>query len=160
LKSLEANPALFHSGLGGLAQLLQAVLKKGALFRFRAKGFSMSPFIRDDDVVTVAPLSRNSTRLGDVVAFVSPYTERLTVHRIVGRKGNSYLTQGDRAPESDGLISNIHILGRVTKVERNGKGVLLGLGPERSLIAFLARKGYFAHLLVPIWRRIRPGTRR
>ena len=115
----------------------------------------MSPFIRDDDVITLSPLGGDPPRLGEVVAFVSPYTERLTVHRIVRRRGDSYLIQGDRAPESDGLVPSYHILGRVTKVERNGKEVLLGLGSERLLIAFLSRQGIFANLLVPIWRRIR-----
>jgi hypothetical protein len=120
----------------------------------------MSPFIRDEDVVTLSPLRGDTPLFGEVVAFVSPYTERLTVHRVVGKEGDSYLTQGDRAPRNDGLIPSKNILGRVIKIERKGKKVLLGIGPERFLIAFLTRKMFFANLLVPIWRRIRPGTGR
>lgn len=116
----------------------------------------MSPFIRDDDVITLAPMQNNSPRVGDIVAFVIPSTHRLMVHRVVGEKDNSYLTRGDHAPTSDGLIPNIDILGRVIRVERKGKGrTWLGLGPERFLIAFAARMGLFSNLFLPIWRRVR-----
>ena len=146
---------IHSSGPDDFVGLLRATLNKGTLFRFRAKGFSMSPFIRDDDVITVAPLRDMSPRVGDIVAFASPCTHRLMVHRVVAERKNSYLIRGDHAPTSDGLIPSIHILGRVTRVEREGKGTLLGLGPERFLIAFAARMGLFSNLLLPIWRRIR-----
>ena len=143
-----------------LIELLRAVLDKEALFRFRAKGFSMSPFIKDDDVVTVSPLWDGSPRVGDVVAFVSPCAEKLLVHRVLCKKGDNYLIKGDIAPEPDGLVSRIDILGRVRAVERDGKEILLGLGPERALIAFLTRSGLIFNLLLPIWRLIRPIARR
>ena len=115
----------------------------------------MSPFIRDNDVITLAPLRDTSPRVGDIVAFVSPSTQRLMVHRVVAESNNSYLIRGDHAPTSDGLIPSIHILGLVTRVEREGKETLLGLGPERFLIAFAARMGLFSNILLPIWRGIR-----
>ena len=148
--------AVSLSDPGDLLEMLHATLEKGALFRFRAKGFSMSPFIRDDDVVTVSPLRGLPCRVGDVVAFVSPYSQRLMLHRVVGRGVDSCLIRGDHAPASDGLIPNASILGRVSKVERNGKDVLLGLGFERLLIACLVRMGLFSSFLLPIWRRIHP----
>lgn len=148
--------AVSLSDPGDLLDMLHATLEKGALFRFRAKGFSMSPFIRDDDVVTVSPLRGLPCRVGDVVAFVSPYSQRLMLHRVVGRSVDSCLIRGDHAPASDGLIPNVSILGRVSKIERKGKGVLLGLGCERLLIACLVRMGLFSGFLLPIWRRIHP----
>ena len=167
MKSRKPKPSLMvkkgeEFSLAGpdLIELLRAVLDKEALFRFRAKGFSMSPFIKDDDVVTVSPLWGDSPRIGDVVALVSPHAERLLIHRVLGKKGDHYLIKGDHAPEPDGMVPRINILGRVTRVERNGKGVLLGLGPERVIIAFLTRKGFIFNLLLPIWRLIRPIARR
>ena len=143
-----------------LIDLVRAVLDKEASFRFRAQGFSMSPFIKDDDVVTVSPMWSDSPRVGDVVAFVSPYAERLMIHRVLGKKGDHYLTKGDRALEPDGLVPRINILGRVRKVERKGRRILLGLGPERIIIALLTRNGFIFNLLLPIWRLIRPIARR
>jgi hypothetical protein len=46
-----SGPALVH--------LLRAMMDKGAPVRFRAKGFSMSPFIKNKDVVTISPLQDN-----------------------------------------------------------------------------------------------------
>ena len=116
--------------------------------RFRAKGFSMDPFIRDDDMITVWPLADHSPGLGDVVAFIQEKAERLVVHRVISVKGSSYVIKGDNSAGADGLIPGSDILGWVKRVERNDRRVLLGFGPERFLIAFLTRMG----LMVPLVR--------
>ena len=161
------KPALF-SKKGGelqlsgpdLIELLRAVLDKGAPFRFRAKGFSMSPFIKDDDVITVSPLTDDSTRYGDVVAFIRPEMKKLVIHRVVGKKGEYFHIKGDNITYTDELIPVANILGRVIRVERNGKEVFFGLGPERFLIAFLNRRGLLFPLFYPIWQIMRPIVRR
>lgn len=131
----------------------------------------MSPFIRDGDVITVAPVqpsdrSPHATAfssvshggkpgampcgIGQVVAFVSTVSQRLVVHRIIGRHESRFLIQGDSL---HGLTADTvrpdEILGRVVRVERGGKRVWLGLGPERHAIAALSRAG----LLLPILLR-------
>jgi hypothetical protein len=131
-----------------LLELLRATLAKGMSFRFRAKGFSMDPFIRDGDMITVGPLADQSPGLGDVVAFIQEETGKLLVHRVIRIKGNSCLIRGDNSAGADGLIPRAHILGRVKRVERDDKNVSFGFGPERSLIAFLSRVG----LTVPLVR--------
>ena len=51
-------------------------------------------------------------------------------------------TQGDNMPgRPDGMIPVGDILGLVTCVERGGRKVRFGLGPERLLIALLSRSG-------------------
>jgi len=115
----------------------------------------MSPFIRDGDVVTVSPCPRDTMGLGDVVAFVQPCSGRLAVHRVVGRGRDSWRIRGDNTPEADGWIGHDDILGRVTRVERAGKRVRLGLGPERVLIALFSRRGW----LQPGLRRVRSVAR-
>jgi hypothetical protein len=148
------NPQLFivkgqELPLSGqsLLELMQAVLARGAPFRFRARGWSMAPFIRDGDVITITPLKQTRPGLGEVVAFIRPDVQKLVVHRIVARRGRTTLIQGDSVAEcSDGLIPVEDLLGRVTRVERNGRRVLIGLGPERYLIAGLSR----TRLLIPL----------
>ena len=139
-----------------LLELLRATLAKGMPFRFRAKGFSMDPFIRDGDVITVSALSEGSPGLGDVVAFVQKETPKLAVHRVVRIKGSSYLIKGDNTTGADGLIPRSNILGSVKRVERKDKRVFLGLGPERFLIALLTRMGLTIPLVRVAVKLIRP----
>jgi len=143
-----------------IVELLRAVLDRGAPFRFEAPGFSMSPFVRDGDAITVSPLSDAAPRLGDVVAFIRPETGKLVVHRVVGKQDGAFLIQGDNAEETDGPVPAANVLGRATRVERNGKKVYLGLGPERCLIAFLTRRGLLRPLLLSVWPLVRPIVRR
>jgi|WetSurMetagenome_2_1015567.scaffolds.fasta_scaffold63135_3 hypothetical protein len=134
----------------------------------------MSPFIKDGDVITVAPLrpprgnpnaltgsprragEANACGIGQVVAFVSPGSNRLVVHRIIGRHESRSIIQGDSL---SGFVADaVHpddILGRVVRVERSKKRVRLGLGPERYAIAILSRAG----LLLPVVVRAAVLTR-
>ncbi len=138
-----------------IVSLMQVVLKKGAAFRFRARGWSMSPFIRDGDWITVAPLSIEPLSIGKVAAFIHPQSKRLVVHRLVGKQGCAYLIRGDNvAAQTDGYVDISEILGCVTVVERDGKRVYLGLGVERYVIAGFSKVGCLARLLQRIrkWR--------
>jgi hypothetical protein len=159
--------AVFHNTGGelllsgsALVELLQAVFSKRVPFRFRANGFSMSPFIRDGDVITVLPFTSQISHLGNVVAFLHPETRKLVVHRVVGKRGSCYFVRGDNSSEEEGPIPDSDILGYVGRVERDGKKVLLGIGPERLLIAFLTRTGFLFRLIFPVLRFIRPIIRR
>jgi signal peptidase I len=133
-----------------MVRLMREVLGKGASFRFKAKGFSMTPIIEDGDIITVSPCLSSDLRSGDIAAFTHPVIDRLVVHRIVEIRGRSFLVKGDNNESFDGLIPESHVLGRITRIERNGKGVKLGLGAERSAIAFLSRFNILSLLLVPL----------
>ena len=127
-------------------ELLIDVLHKGAAFRFRAKGFSMSPFIKDSDVITVVPVSTYKPRFGDVVVFINPGTGKLVIHRVVGKRDTyHFYIRGDNLPTKKHLVPISQILGWVKRVERDGRAVTLGLGPEKALIALLSRR----RLLLP-----------
>jgi hypothetical protein len=143
------RPAMQKNGLPlsgkSLIELMQAVHAKGLPFRFNAGGHSMAPFIRDGDVICVSPLASRMPGLGDVVAFVHPETKLLCVHRVQSVNRDSFLVQGDNMPEKpDGIIPREAIVGRVTRVERAGRRIRLGLGPERLLLALLSRCGLLA----------------
>lgn len=139
-----------------LQEFLRAVLARGVPLRFKARGFSMSPFIQDGDVLTVAPHPGRRPRSGEVVAFCHPQTGKLLVHRVLARRGGGYLLRGDNTPEADGLIPAVHVLGRVARVERRGRRVRLGQGPERRLIALLARRELLQPVLQRALRVLRP----
>jgi len=123
-----------------VAKLLKAVVEKGKPFKFKARGWSMAPFIRDGDVLTLSPLASPFIHKGDVVGVVDPNTKKLVVHRIVGMRRDRYWIKGDSLDKEDaGSIAPNSICGRVTRVERHGKPDRFGLGPERSSIAVLSR---------------------
>ena len=123
----------------------------------------MSPLIRDRDVLTIAPIDSLPMGLGEIVAFASPETRRLVVHRVIARSGDRYLMRGDNSSAPDGVVPERAIIGRVVRVERGGRAIGFGLGPERTLVAVLSRTGSLDWLrrAVQVLRRAaaRPNTR-
>ena len=115
------------------------MIERGVPLRTSVRGFSMKPFIRDADVLTIAPLAGRLPEVGEVVAFVQPATGRLAIHRVVARTPEGWMLRGDNCPESDGLVPGQNLLGRVTFVERGGRRIRFGLGAERGLIGALNR---------------------
>ncbi len=141
---------------GHLAGLMQAVLETNARFRFKARGLSMTPFIRDKDVLTLAPAAGNSPAVGDVAAVIHPGSGAVIVHRIVGKRNGAFLLKGDRCHRPDGLFAASRIVGVVREVRRNGRLVRFGLGPEKRLAAFLSKTGLLNRLMLPVARRLWP----
>ena len=130
----------------GLQTLMGAALARGASFRFTARGFSMDPFVRDGDVLTVGVAWRRP-KVGDIVAVRSPVTGRLLVHRVVADVATGLLVRGDGAGQADGTFGPADVLGVVVGVERRGRVVRLGRGPERRAIALLSRDGWLRPLV-------------
>jgi len=122
-----------------LSALLEAALSKNACLRFQVRGFSMSPFIKDNDTVTISPIINSQIGFGKIAAFRHPLNKRLVIHRVVGRSNGLYFIKGDRIFRPDGMIPKENILGLVSKIERNNKSVWIGMGFERVIIAFLSR---------------------
>lgn len=145
--------------LSGLAllELMRAVLAKGVPFRFKARGWSMAPFIRDGDVITISPPGGSLPGIGKVVAFIRPEDGKLVVHRIVGRQGAAVLIQGDNVTSlPDGIVPQENLLGRVMRIERDGRPIWMGLGPERFLIAWFSRLRF----LIPMRFRLALARKR
>lgn len=140
---------------------MRAVLSRGRPFRFCARGWSMAPFIRDGDVITLSPAQNRLPRVGEVVAFVRGSSNKLVVHRVVDCRAQALVIQGDNEPDyADGMVRLDDVLGRVDRIERNGRPIWLGLGPERYVIAWLSRTRRLVPLCVWVTRRVRPMLRR
>jgi hypothetical protein len=80
--------------------------------------------------------------VGKVAAFCLGPAKRLVVHRIVAKSARSYFLKGDGCRRIDGLIRVENILGVALKLERQGRAIRWGLGPERFIIAFLSRNNF------------------
>jgi hypothetical protein len=83
-------------------ETVKQLLEKNADVRFQARGFSMSPFIKDGDVIVLSPLNHTVCAYGDVVALVHPVIKRTVVHRVVGRGAKDCLIKGDNIFGADG----------------------------------------------------------
>ena len=124
-----------------MGDMLKTVLHQRLSFRFRAAGTSMSPFIKNGDVLTISPLGNTPPTFGGVIACIHPHTKKTVVHRLVGRPHRRFLVKGDNS-HAPGVLLNLNdILGHVTRIERSGRRIRLGLGPERRLIALFSRRG-------------------
>ena len=131
--------------------VLRSVLARGIQVRFQARGNSMIPFIRDGDILTIAPTDTIIPAIGKVVAYNQAESQSLIVHRIIGKKGLNFLIRGDNSVErSDCWIHTSELLGCVIVIERNQRRIKFGLGIERYAIALLSRYS----LLTKISRRM------
>jgi signal peptidase I len=132
-----------------IMELIEAVHEKGASFRFQARGFSMTPAIRDNDVITISPLQDLMPRRGDVVAFRHPERPQMLVHRVLHGETKKYFIKGDNCPEADGWVPAENILGLITRVERRGKA---RFWPNRAAPSFFSQ-GYL--VFYPLWPPLR-----
>lgn len=132
-----------------IMELIEAVHEKGAPFRFQAAGHSMTPAIRNGDVITVSPLKGMMPRRGDVLAFRHPERPQMLVHRVLHAEARKYFVKGDNCREADGWIPAENVLGLITKVERLGKD---RFWPNRFIPAY----GSEIYLLFyPLWPPVR-----
>lgn len=124
------------------AEVSRQVLNKGACLHFQAKGCSMSPVIRDGDILNVYPLNGTKVRLGDVI-FYENQSKQLTVHRVIKRVFNTdskvLVVKGDSNIDRGEEVTLKQILGRVEAIERDGCRIILGRGWGRLTGVLYAR---------------------
>jgi len=101
-----------------LTDLMTAVHEKNAPFRFRARGQSMHPVIRDGDIIVIAPIRECQPVPGTIAAYPHPNTGKLVVHRLRSFRDGRYLAAGDNTISPDGWVSPGDLLGVVTGIER------------------------------------------
>lgn len=99
--------------------LIADLLRRGHAVRFPARGDSMYPLIRDNDELHVEP--DQTFRTGDIVLVLAD--RGLTAHRVIATRGSAIVTRGDNTPAPDGPVTRDRVLGKVTKVFRDGKAV-------------------------------------
>ena len=113
-----------------LLHLTTELLSQGTTVRFRPSGRSMYPSIREGELVTVEPVVASDVTLGDIVLYRS---ERgVIAHRVVGTSPTQssvlspqYFLKGDASLSCDQPIEAHQILGRVIRVQRNGRSITL-----------------------------------
>ncbi|MEN8155164.1 MAG: S24/S26 family peptidase [Acidobacteriota bacterium] len=152
-KNTGKNSELIISGKD-MILLIQDITEKGKKFRFKAEGFSMSPFIRNNDVLTISPIKKK-LHIGDVVAVKRSNNKKLAIHRIVGRKKGLFLIKGDNTGNSfDGYSDSKDIIGIVTEIKRGEKKIRSNITPLNYMIAIMSRKN-----MLPVIRKVKNKLR-
>jgi uncharacterized repeat protein (TIGR01451 family) len=123
--------------------LSRELLNKGLSVRFQARGASMSPCIRDGEIVYVTPVIVSKLRKDDIVLTKS--NNGFRVHRLVvaDHAKDFFITRGDCGQQDDPTVRGDEILGvavakevkvgrRMVRANINGAGGHLLRGAARA----------------------------
>ncbi len=109
-----------------IKEMRREACEKGGSLSFTIVSGSMSPVIREGDVVKVTKVEPSRIRIGDIVAFYDG--DRVVVHRVFGRsRVNDRLIFSQRgdAIGGSGVIRPQNLIGRVSSLNRGGREILL-----------------------------------
>ncbi len=145
-----------HPDSPAFETLARELLNQGLSLRFEARGASMSPVIRDHEVVIVTPVIVSKLRRGDIV--LTKGHSGFKVHRLVlaNHHEDLFITRGDCGQQDDPPLRSDQIFGVVLakEVRLGNKLVRANLKGIRGKLLQGAARGQY--LLGKLLR----GTRR
>ncbi len=119
-----------------LELLAKEITGRGGFFNFKARGFSMYPFIRDGDILTIGPVNTNELKLGDIILYKS-FDDRIVLHRFIGRVkiGNDEMlkVRGDALMGKPEYIVASKVIGKAFKQQRDSKVIDLQRGASKFI---------------------------
>ena len=106
------------------AQLANETLQNGHAMRFKALGSSMTPFIRNGDILTVTPTNPKKLRISEII-FYKTKSGNAIAHRILRIKQTinqlTFNTRGDASAGTYETVEQNQVMGKVTTINRNNK---------------------------------------
>ena len=135
-----------------LYELMGSFLSEGhdCRLKIQCTGASMTPFIRNKNIVTIKPLNNTQTlKNGDIVVAAVHDKKRIIIHRIIAITPQKYNLKGDNNKISDGWFHKKDILGIVEKIETTTG---FGYTPkhwQNLIIALGSRSNILKHALLP-----------
>jgi hypothetical protein len=118
-------------------------LSQGEKVIIRIRGKSMNPYLRErKDCVVLSPYRPEELQVGAIVLFT--YRDKYILHRIIGRKGDCFVIQGDGICKNTEIVPKQDIIAVVRTVIRPS-------GKEVSVQSWGGRAYWFC------WRHIRLG---
>ena len=119
--------------------IAQEVLGRGRILRFKAKGESMSPSIRDGDILEITPVNGEEIRAGNII-FYHVGKKRMVAHRVTKRIIENdkliFLTRGDSNIGEEEKVHPEQIMGRVKAIERKERRIRIDYGWNRLKYIF------------------------
>jgi signal peptidase I len=146
-----------------LLALSKDILKKGKSIRFQARGWSMRPFIRDGDIITISPVENSALKTGEVVLYLSAGNQ-VIVHRIINkykREGRiTLMVKGDAVFGSAEKVEVQNVLGKVTTIERKGCLKRLDTKLHQMIGFFIAGISPFSRWIYPAGSLVKQSGRK
>ncbi len=104
-------------------ELAGEVVSRFGEVRLRVLGTSMVPSIRPGDLISVQRAAFSDIAAGEIALYLRE--GRLFAHRVVARAGGSQqpllVLRGDRLSQNDAPVCASEFLGRVHRIERDGR---------------------------------------
>ena len=138
--------------------LCREVLASGGAVRFQARGASMSPAIRDGEIVYVGGVEK-ALSVGDVLLVRS--SDGLRLHRLVhaDKTSDVYVTRGDCGQQDDPAVAFRDVLGiaECKEVQWMGKPLQIGVNSlaGRALKGWASMRTAAARFLPARWGLLR-----
>ena len=114
--------------------LRKEIIAQGRSVQIFASGYSMFPFLKKGDLLTVEPVSMETIKRGDIVVF--EVEEKWIAHRVIKIRnkveGFEFLLRGDTRTAFDPLVNKENFLGVVSAFRRLNHQKKLN-GPHRRL---------------------------
>lgn len=138
---------------GDALMISEALVKHGRV-ALRVHGTSMLPWVKPGDVALIRRTDNSGVRLGDVALYRRE--NHIYVHRIVSKSGSWHsaklTAKGDAHPNSDGVLEQGELLGRVVRLYRDGSRIDLDSTTQLALGLLIARLSRSSHFWYPIAR--------
>jgi signal peptidase I len=135
-----------------LQHLMSSVLNAGRDFRVKVKGrgYSMIPFIKDNDAVMLKSVDRQrGIKFGDVVAVSDRRKGKIVIHRIIRSQKGRYQTKGDNNLKADAWCTINDIIGTVNEIKSNGWIPYHCRHWQNVIIAVASKTGVLNRILYP-----------
>ena len=142
-----------QSGRRPVDELAAHLLRRGSPLRIKARGGSMTPFLRDGDVALVTPTARREVGVGDVICYEAP-PGTLFLHRVIAREGDRFVTKGDALAFIE-VVERAQLLGTVVAIERCGKMKRLDTRAARWRNRAIASLSPLSPRILPLALRLR-----
>lgn len=126
-----------------LIALKKDILKQSHILRFRVKGKSMHPFIKDGSIIRAKSIDAYRINRADIILYQNSQNE-LVVHRVIKKQTNNgkfyFLARGDSSWQADEPVYPEKILGKVVIIEKSAESALnIEKGTFRILNLFYAK---------------------
>lgn len=100
--------------------LRKEIIGQGRSVQIIASGYSMFPFLRKGDLLTVEPVPMDKIKRGDVVVFESE--QKWVAHRVIqinhNPEGIEFLLRGDTCFAFDPPVNKENFIGAVSEFQR------------------------------------------
>ena len=128
----------------------------GYRVRVRGRGFSMIPFIKDNNALTLKPIDpHRGIKFGDIVAVSNKEKNRAVIHRVIRSRNGRYQTKGDGNFRPDPWCTIEDVIGTVDHIEKSGWIPYTCTRWQNIVIAIASRTGVLTRLIYPGFTHMR-----